>query len=539
MRKCKRFGLICMLLGLVFLLGGPAYGEVLFPDGSMVKAKCAACHKPDAQGKLEVLENTRKTTEEWIVVVDRMMRLNSLALEKENFHPVIKELSSKLCLSPKEMAAVAYLNSDENSQYREIPKNKEEERIFISCVRCHTYGKIASHKMTKDQWAETRIMHLGYYPTVVGQMRELDWIEESKALIEPVAKLFPFDNPEWKEWMQKRKDQDLSGEWTVAGYQPGKGYYEGSYVIKADAKAGKDEYVIEKNVHYENGTSVKMSGSGTLYSGFHLRYALPATANAGAVEGVFDLDAENMNFSGKWWSVVQDTNAYGNEMFAKSGGTAKVICAYPEALKTQQSSKLTLIGVNLPSIKAADITFSKPGITVTKVEQAGASKIVCDVNVKKEAGSGIVGLKVKDVAYDNALKVYGKIDAIRVLREIGRARVSSGAAYPAQGVQFVARAINAGPDGKVGTDDDLVLNPVDAKWSLAEEKTREGDDDLKYLTTDVKNGLYKPITTYAPIMSRAQHAEGIGLIRIKASYNKLEGSSRLAVTVPDFITHLK
>jgi len=538
MREFKPIGFILGLLGVFILAGTPVRGEVLFPDGSMIKQKCSACHKPDPQGNLDVLEHTRKSTEEWKAVVDRMVRLNSLPLENENFHPVIKELSDKLCLSPKEMEAVAYLNSDENSQYREIPKDKLEERIFTACVRCHTYGKIVSHKNTPEQWAEARNLHLGYYPTVIPQMREMDWAVESKDLIEPLAKLFPFDNPEWKTWMQNRKAVDLSGEWTVAGYQPGMGFYEGTYVIKADAAAGKDEYLINKELRYGNGKVLKSSGKGTLFSQFHLRYAL-SNADKSLTEGVFDLKAEDMAFQGKWWDVVQDKNVYGNESFAKAGSTAKILCAYPEALQTGKTHKVTLIGANLPGVKAADIVFSTPGLTVTKVTQTGATKLVCDVNVKADAGTGVVGVKVGTIAYDNAMKVYAKMDAIKVLPEIGRARVSCGPAYPAQGVQFVARGISAGPDGKVGTEDDIVLNPVDAKWSLAEEKTRENDDDLKYLTTSVANGLYTPITTYGPIPERVQKVEGVGLIKIVASYNKLESSSRLAVVPTDFIPQIK
>jgi quinohemoprotein amine dehydrogenase len=538
MREFKPICFILVLLGVFILAGASARGEVLFPDGSMIKQKCSACHKPDAQGNLDVLEHTRKTTEEWKAVVDRMIRLNSLPLENENFHPVIKELSDKLCLSPKEMEAVAYLNSDENSQYREIPKDKLEERIFTACVRCHTYGKIVSHKNPTERWEEIRNLHLGYYPTVIPQMREMDWAVESKALIEHLSKLFPFDNPEWKAWLQNRKAVDLSGTWTVAGYQPGKGFYEGTYTIKSDAAAGKDEYLIEKEIRYENGTAFKTSGKGTLYSQFHLRYALSAT-DKGQSEGVFDLNAEDMAFKGKWWAVVQDKNVYGNEVFSKTGSNAKILCAYPEALQTGKAHKVTLIGVNLPSVKAADITFSKPGMSVTKMTQTGTTKLVCDVNVKAAAGTGVVGVKVGAIAYDNMMKVYAKMDAIKVLPEIGRARVSCGPAYPAQGVQFVARGISAGPDGKVGTEDDIVLNPVDAKWSLAEEKTRDNDDDLKYLTTSVASGLYTPITTYGPMAARVQHVEGTGLIKIVASYNKMESSSRLAVVPTDFIPQIK
>ncbi len=209
MGKCIRLSIILMLLGCFLTTGSSVYGGVLFGYKSMVKQKCAACHRPDRNGSLEVIEETRKTTEEWKVVVDRMIRLNSAPLDDADFYPVIKELSNKLCLSPREVAKVAYLNSDENSQYREIPRNNLEKRIYTACVRCHTWGKIASHRMTKDQWKENRKLHLGYYPTTVPQMREMDWTKESKALIEPLSKLFPFASGEYKQWIRSRKNQNF------------------------------------------------------------------------------------------------------------------------------------------------------------------------------------------------------------------------------------------------------------------------------------------------------------------------------------------
>ncbi len=536
MRKLKPVGLTLMLLGIITLACSTAYGGNLFPDGSLIRQKCATCHKPDPQGRLEVIEETRKTPEEWKIVVDRMIRINSAPLDDEEFNPVIKALSKDLCLSPREMEAVAYLNSDENTQMREIPKNKLEERIYAACVRCHTYAKVASHKMTKAQWAENRNLHLGYYPTVIPQMREMDWAVESEALVEHLAKLFPFDDPGYKKWMQTRKNPDLSGSWSVAGYQPGAGYYSGSYSIKAE---GDDEYRIEKMVQYENGAIVKTAGTGTLYSGYHLRYALAPTAMMGRVEGVFDLNAADMAFKGRWWAVIQDANAFGNETFSKAGSGAKVLGAYPQAIQKGKKQSLTIVGVDIPNAKASDITFSTAGIKVVGIKKAGKSKIICDVSVDGSAKSGVAMLSVKGAGSSSPLKIYNKIDGIRVLPKIGRARVSSGPAYPPQGVQFVARGIDFGADGKEGTNDDLVLEPVDAQWSLVEEKTRENDDDLKYVNAPVVNGLYTPVTTYGPIQDRVQSREGIGLVKIVASYNSLKSEAFLGVTVPDFITHLK
>ncbi len=535
-----------MLAAVVLWLGaGPSFGQSPFTEASLVRQHCGACHKPDAEGRLEVIEETRKSPEEWKNVIIRMTRLNSAVLDDAKFYPVVKELSAHLGLTPAEMAKVAYYNSDENSQYREIPGTDLEKRIFAACVRCHTYGKIASHRMTESQWNENRNLHLGYYPTSVPQMREMDWTKESKDLIPELAGLFPFDSPEWKAWMDNRKPVDLSGEWRVAGYQPGLGYYEGMYLFSPDADKGEDEYLVRREVRYAGGMVLKQSGTGTLFSGYHLRYALAPTPMSGRVEGVFDLDAASGRFGGKWWAVVQDANAFGNEQFVHTGKAPTVLAAFPQALQADPEAEqtLTLVGTGLPeNAGPGDILFSDPEVKVTSVVESTASKIVCRITVGG-ASLRTATIQVGDAAYANPVTLYDKVDGIRILPHIGRARVASGAAYPPQGVQFVARGVHFGADGKAGTEDDVMLEPVDASWRLAEETTREGDDDLKYLMTSIDGGLYTPVTTYGPIAERRQRREGVGLIAVeaalKAGGEELTDRALLAVTVPDFITHIK
>ncbi len=545
MRRLSPLSMIFILLGICWFTGSMAYGDVLFGDNSIVRQKCAACHKPDPQGRLEVIEGTRKSTEEWKVVVDRMIRLNSAQMDDEDFYPVVKELGKTLCLTPKESREIAYIFSDENSQYREIPKNDLDVRIYTACVRCHTYGKIASHRMVQDQWEDIRNLHLGYYPTVVPQMREMDWKKESKALNEHLAGRFAFDTQEYKDWIKNRKDQDLTGSWTVAGYQPGMGYYHGTYSVSPNPAKGEDEYLIEKTVQYQSGFTISTTGEGTLFSEYHLRYAMAPTPLTGRVEGVFDLDVDTMGFAGKWWTVVQDSNAYGNEAFYKSSGSPKIIAAFPQSLRVllDEEQTFTMVGVGLfDNISTDDIKFSDPSIAITKILKSNSSGIVCRVTVAAGAKIGLATVSVKGLQF-KGLKIFDKIDAISISPRIGRARVSSGAAYPPQGVQFVARGIYFGKDGQQGTEDDLVLDPINAKWALEEEKTREDDDDLQYLNTSISNGLYTPVTTYGPIKTRKQNREGVGLIAVTAEYEDqgkmLKDRVRLAVTVPDFITHLK
>ncbi|GKT09222.1 hypothetical protein DSTSK_25270 [Desulforhabdus sp. TSK] len=553
----KQFTQSCMTNPLLFLLLIPllvvpllflqtvAYGQTRFPESSVVRQKCGACHKADPQGYIDVIDFTRKTPEEWKNVVDRMVRLNSAIVTDSEFYVAVKELSRNLCLTPREMAQIAYINSDENSQYVETPQDDTQKRLFTACVRCHTFGKIASHRMTAANWEDIRNLHLGYYPTVIPQMREMDWATESKDLVPVLAKLYPFDTPEWQEWMKNRKEPDLTGTWVISGYDPGLGYYEGSYTFKPDPKKGEGELLIEKETRYLNGISLKMSGTGTLYGGYHLRYALTSSVTR-RIEGVFDLDSGSGIFTGKWWSVVQDANSQGNERFARVGGSPGVLAVFPQSLKVSPSATqdLLIIGANLPEpLKEQDVQFSDANIQVKKIEKKGASRYLCKVAVGANASVGPVQLKVKGKPLDGKISIYNKVDGIKIFPALGRARVSCGPAYPPQGVQFVARAVSYGKDGKPDTADDLILEPVNAQWTLEEEKTRDNDDDLKYLDTPVPNGLYTPITTYGPIESRPQHREGTGLIAIVATYKEgaqeFKGRSLLVTTVPDFITHIK
>lgn len=540
--KRSRFYLLILLC--LLYPSGPLFGAPMFSKSSKVSMRCGACHKPDPAGALEVIEETRKTPEEWMNVMIRMDRLNNAAIDDADYKPLVKELSKELCLSPSEMKRVAYINSDDNNQKREIPRDKFEERVFAACVRCHTFGKIISHRMTATQWKENRNLHLGYYPTVVPQMREMDWTRESMDLIQPLTEAYPFNNPEWKSWLEKRSDQDLSGSWKVAGYQPGMGYYDGSYTFTKATDKGEDEYLVTRKVSFEGGFSMVQKGTASLYSEYHLRYALAPTPLTGRVEGVFDLDAATDGFLGKWWTVIQDNNATGTERFVRETAAPAFIAAVPAALKKGEKTELTLIGVGLPeSIAAKDIAFSNRGITALALKAVSKDKIVCTVEVAEDVPAGKVTVSVKGVKEPKYLGVFERINRIKVFPAMGRARVSSGAAYPPQGVQFVAYGVSNGPDRKPETGDDLLLEPVDASWLMDEEKTREDDDDLKYLFVPMVNGLYTPITTYGPIMARKQHREGVGLVGVTATYEAdgkaLTDRARLAVTDPDFIPQIK
>jgi hypothetical protein len=65
---------------------------------------------------------------------------------------------------------VSYLSLWHNSQQMEVPADSDEERLFATCVRCHTVGRIFSYRMTAGNWAKLRDFH---------------WIQHDKTHSEP------------------------------------------------------------------------------------------------------------------------------------------------------------------------------------------------------------------------------------------------------------------------------------------------------------------------------------------------------------------
>ena len=131
-----------------------------FDRDSLVWKKCTACHAAGADGRIARVEDMRTTPEEWAVIVDRMKRLHGMEIKDGEMDRLLKELCATQILTPDEQAKVAYLSLWHNSQQMEVPADKDEEKLFTTCVRCHTEGKICSYRMTPESWTKLRDFHL-------------------------------------------------------------------------------------------------------------------------------------------------------------------------------------------------------------------------------------------------------------------------------------------------------------------------------------------------------------------------------------------
>lgn len=179
-----------IVLGLAVL--ALAGGANAFDRDSLVWKKCAGCHAPSADGRISRVEEIRTTPEEWAAIVDRMRRLHGMEIRQGEMDRLLKELCATQILTPDEQARVSYLSLWHNSQQVEAPTGKDEEKLFATCVRCHTAGKIYSYRMTPGSWARLRDFHLFVVPTVVFQMREMRWPVEADAMLAQLAAKLPY-----------------------------------------------------------------------------------------------------------------------------------------------------------------------------------------------------------------------------------------------------------------------------------------------------------------------------------------------------------
>jgi len=161
------------------------------------------------------------------------------------------------------------------------------------------------------------------------------------------------------------------------------------------------------------------------------------------------------------------------------------------------------------------------------------------VRIAADASIGSRDIFIRGASGSESMFVYDEASSIRLNPEWGMARVG-GAAMPKGYVQFEARAFHRGPDGRVGTGDDVDLGIVDASWSLEEYSATLDDDDIEFVGELNQNtGLFTPAVD-GPNPERSGERNNIGDVWVVASHapsgvsgeGPLRARSHLIVTVP-------
>jgi hypothetical protein len=417
----------------------------------------------------------------------------------------------------------------------EAPADKDEERLFATCVRCHSAGKIRSYRMTAASWAKLRDFHLWVDPALVFQLREMHWREEAAAVLSELPTRYGYGQA-WSAPAPR-----LAGRWIILGYEPGRGSYRGDAEV-ADRADG--EYRLRGELRYADRTTERFEGEATLYGGYALRtrtrHGKAETRGAYIVSGA-EMKGEN-HFPAPRFRTSSAT-------WIRRDAGPRVARVTPAFLLAGEKTALRVEGVDLPAVAPADVSFAGGSVKVLSARRAGPEVVELQV-VAAAAAPGEARLSVKGLDA-GAVTLAPGIDYIAVTPGMGRARLAGGRLQPAEGVQFqaiaYARKAKADEPPPVARapdpGSDVALGPVPAAFRLAEEKTREGDDDLKYVGAISGNGSYVPRGDYRPIPSRASMLEGSGLVKVLATYRRgtrtYEAQAQLAVTVPDFVQRIR
>ena len=524
-RETRRFRCGLLAVAGTLLAGGALAAPMSGPE--ILKNQCGPCHLQG--GKLQRIDNLRKSPEGWDMTIARMylwhkdeFRAGTKAITKEDRLTLVKYLADKQGLAPEESAPYRFLLERRPNAQDVVP----DEDLTQMCARCHSFGRIALQRRDADEWRKLVHTHIGQFPSIEYSNlgRDRNWKDIAlDQMVPKLAKLYPANTQAWKSW-QGKKHPLPTGRWRIAGHRPGWGDYAG--YMKVDA-LGKDRYDVQYTLDYASGAQATGRGQSIIYTGYEWRG--DATIGNQKVRSVFALSEDGKKISGRWFlREADEVGATFEAVPEGSGAGSNIVAVFPSMLKAGSKTQLSVQGVQLG--KDYDLG---PGIKVLSSEQKGANEVDLTVSVADDAPVGLHSLKEKGGAGEAKIAVYRQFDSIRVEPEFGIARLGGGTT-PGVSARFEAVAYLNGPDGLPGTADDIRLGYVTASWKVGNytEKAK-AEDDVRFSGVMDTQGLFLPAAA-GPNPARKGRSN-VGDLSVRATVDDgagtKEGSAHLVVSV--------
>jgi quinohemoprotein amine dehydrogenase len=411
-----------------------------------------------------------------------MMQLHGVELTGDERATLVKHLADTQGLAPAETEGYRYILEREPG----VLKNPATEDLGTMCARCHSYARVALQRRTEEEWRKLSHFHLGQYPTTEYQAlgRDRNWWEIASEELPPeLAERYPLETPEWNAW-KERAPVDLSGEWRFVGRDPAAGDFEGVATIES---TGDDTYSVALESAYEDGHQMTGEGSGIVYTGFEWRSRV--TLGEEDTLQVFALSEDGNTLTGR--SFLADADSIGSQVTAMrmDGETRAVLAASPSHLRAGETAQIAIQGIGL----AGDVSLGE-GVTVDEVVSSDAETVVVRATSDADASSGIRTVSVGEANGEGLLTVYQAIDFLTVEPGYTIARVGgAGGPIPPVPAQFEAVAWLQGPDGKTGTDDDVEIGAMPAKWAVQNfDEVAQELDDAAFAGKMQSNGVFLP-----------------------------------------------
>ncbi len=530
MRGTSGLRVISSALILLFATAATAASGIKVTNGLML-SKCTACHA-NKGGVLSRISFLRKAPEGWEETLWRHKRIHGVAISREEKETIVSYLSETQGLSPAEVAPYAYtlLQIDTHEKV-------EGQNVIDTCVRCHSYAKSALQRRTPEEWGKLANTHAGVLPMWLYQLQDvIDWDDTLASSVKELAKRFPLETKEWKAWVAARRPL-RTGKWVVAGYEPGKGPYEGELDVKA---AGGNAYAYTGQLRFPAGAA-PVEGKATLYGGYAWRGG--GTLSGNPTTEIFHLAVDGTLQGVRFPSSHHELR--GVETWAFAGGPPSLLAAIPAALPAgARDQTVTLVGTSLspPAVAAATgivvpaamqtggagpgVSLGE-GVTVKKVLSATPTRVELVVDVRSDASTGKRRVKIGKAEKDGLLGVYRSVDYIKVTPSPAMSRTGGKGQAVKQLVQFDAVAMSSGKDAVQGTPDDFEIGRVPARWKVVELMNSNEDRDVEYVGAIDPNGLFTPGAD-GPNENRRMSDNNVGDVWVDASWTAPGGKELTA-----------
>ncbi len=494
---------------------------------SLLNEKCSACHERQADGGLSRISDVRKTPEGWFMNIFRMENLHGLEVTGEERSILIKYLSDTQGLAPSESAGYRYVLERTPGAIDSAPNDE----LFTMCGRCHTFARVALQRRDEEEWRTLAHFHLGQYPTAEYQAlgRDRDWIGIATNDVPPeLAKIFPLETDAWTAWKDK-PSPDFSATWVTAGRRPGAGFSEGLVEI---TKTGDDTYDTKIALNI-GGKAVEYDEKAIVYTGHEWRGS--HSSPEGTWREVLTASENGNTMTGRVFLRDNDVVGIPITSVRVEGADPQIIAVDPPYIKQGGTARVTIVGTGL----GENLNFGD-GVEVTNVVAQSPTKIVAELRASADAPIGPHDVTAGEAGVVEAFVVYDKVDGVVVTPGETIARVGGGGGpIPSVPAQFEAVGIMAGPDGEVGTDDDVVIGVMEAEWRADNfDEFAAMLEDAKFAGTIDQNGLFSPGIA-GPNPERHMSTNNVGNLAVIATVdddgNKVEGGGHLFVTVQRFI----
>ncbi|MCY3704442.1 MAG: quinohemoprotein amine dehydrogenase subunit alpha [Gammaproteobacteria bacterium] len=523
-----------------------------FPiDHETIRARCAACHLPDSEGRMSRISFERKTPEGWQGSLQRMISLNGVTLAPEEAREIVKYLSDHQGLAPEELRPGLFEVERRMIDHRYLADTDVE----FTCIQCHSMGRVITQRRTREEWELLMSTHRGYYPLADFQAflrmgptpdqpgpdgEPPDTRQPMERAVDHLSEVFPLHTPEWAAWSATMRPSRLEGTWVMSGHQPGRGALYGTVTMGDGGE--QDAFVTRASYTFPaTGETVTRRGRGLVYTGYQWRgRSFESDEADGAMREVMLVERGMNEISGRWFRG--DYDEIGMDVrLTRVAGSPVVAGVHPRALQLGGGEReVRIFGAGFADgVGPGDVDLG-PGLTVNRVVSASSDEITLNVTLAPDAAPGGRDVFVGGGSLAQAVVVHDGIDRIQVLPRTGMARVG-GIVFPKGYQQFEAVAFDDGPDGRPSSDDDLELGPVEVDWSLEEYAATFDDNDIEFVGSIDQTGLFVPAAD-GPNPDRDRNRNNVGDVWVVATLAQddngdrpLRARAHLVVTVPLYL----